>query len=74
MTITPRLHPGQIVTHIADESARGVIVAFMVRGANHSYQVQWGVEKDIWHLDYELTPVDQESKQIGFWQTQSTVK
>lgn len=73
MTITPRLHPGQIVTHIADESARGVIVAFMVRGSNHSYQVQWGVEKDIWHLDYELKPVDQEPKQIGFWQNQSTV-
>lgn len=66
--ITPRFSPGQIVTHITDETFRGCIVAFMVRGNNHSYQVQWGVEKELWHLDYELKAIPEAPpREIGFW-------
>ena len=39
----------------------------MVRGANHSFEVQWGVEKNGWHLDYELILSTEARRSIGFW-------
>lgn len=67
MTLETRFSPGDVVTHITDENTRGVITAFMVRGANHSYEIQWGVEKSGWHLDYELILTENQRKPIGFW-------
>ncbi|MDR1279694.1 MAG: hypothetical protein LBK99_02580 [Opitutaceae bacterium] len=40
----------------------------MARGHNHSYEVQWGVSKLTWHLDFELVRVPgRVPKSIGFW-------
>lgn len=66
-SITPAFSPGEVVSHIADETARGVITAFMVRGRNHSYDVQWGIDKSTWHLDFELRKAPDPPKQIGIW-------
>lgn len=64
------IHPAfkfrEMVTHAADLSARGMIVAFMVQADNHSYQVQWGIEKCEWHLDFELVHLTEDPKPIGF--------
>jgi hypothetical protein len=66
--IRPAFGPGEIVSHITDETEHGVIVAFMARGHNHSYEVQWGVSKLTWHLDFELVRVPgRVPKSIGFW-------
>lgn len=66
--IYPEFHPGQVVSHITDDDARGVVVAFMVRANNHTYHVQWGITKHEWHNDFELVAVDdEEPRAIGFW-------
>lgn len=65
--IYPSLQPGALVSHIADDQATGIVTAFMVRGNNHSYEVQWGVEKASWHLDFELVPKKEKPASIGFW-------
>lgn len=65
--IIPAFMPGEMVSHATDESAKGIIVAFMMRGKTHSYEVQWGTDKCTWHIDYELTPRPDEGRQIGFW-------
>lgn len=58
MTIETKYDIGDFVESVLDEpGAPGIIVAFMVRGMNHSYQVQWEAQKDApWHLDFELRP------------------
>ena len=56
MTIVTKYEMGQFVESVLDEpGSPGMIVAFMLRGQNHSYQVQWktGGEPS-WCLDYEL--------------------
>lgn len=65
--IQPQFGPGELVSHITDENARGVIVAFMARRADHLYQVQWGVEKCEWHLDFEIKRLPEPTRPIGFW-------
>jgi len=54
--VRPAFAPREMVSHITDESSSGIIVAFMLRGSNHSYEVQWGIEKCTWHLNFELNP------------------
>ena len=58
MTITTLYDMGQQVEHVTGEDGRvGVIIAFMLRGYNHSYQVQWvPTIEPSWHLDFELVP------------------
>jgi hypothetical protein len=65
--VRPAFAPGEIVSHIIDENAKGVIVAFMMRGKTHSYEVQWGKDSCTWHIDYELISRPDEGRQIGFW-------
>lgn len=65
--IHPVFAPSEMVGHITNEAACGVITAFMIRGANHSYEVQWGIDKCSWHLDFELIPKPGQPRQIGFW-------
>lgn len=65
--VQPRYGPGTQVRHISEPEERGTIVAFMVRGQNHSYQVQWGISKCEWHLDFELEPLPEPCRPIGFW-------
>jgi hypothetical protein len=67
LTIKPAFRPKQIVLHVADPAARGVITGFMMRGLNHSYEVQWGIEKCLWHLDFELELAPDQSRAIGYW-------
>lgn len=61
MTIETTYTPGDFVEHVLDEpGSPGLVVAFMLRGQNHSYQVQWDSSKDgMWHLDYELRRASQ---------------
>lgn len=58
MTITTQFNIGDFVEHILDEPCNpGLVIAFMVRGLNHSYQVQWDSFKEApWHLEFELRP------------------
>jgi len=65
--VRPAFAPREMVSHITDESSAGIIVAFMMRGSNHSYEVQWGIEKCTWHLDFELRAKADQPRQIGFW-------
>jgi len=60
MTITTKFEMGQFVESVLEEpGSPGMIVAFMVRGLNHSYQVSWkACEEASWHLDYELRPAE----------------
>lgn len=67
MTITPRLLPGQRVRHVVEEDRTGVVTAFMVRGDNHSYEVQWAINQSFWHLDMELVDATGTTTPIGFW-------
>lgn len=55
----------ETVTHVCDESMRGVVIGRMNAGEHNEYRVQWGIEKCIYHLKDELRPVSGE-KQIGF--------
>ena len=65
--LRPRFLPRQHVRHILDDGSHGVITAFMIRGANHSFEVQWDLSKCTWHLDFELEPIAQEgTREIGF--------
>lgn len=66
-SITPEFRPGQFVRHVVDDSSKGIVTGFMIQGKNHSYQVQWGVDKSFWHLDYELVAHKEPTRQIGFW-------
>jgi hypothetical protein len=65
--VRPIFGPREIVSHITDDSSSGIIVAYMMRESNHSYEVQWGIEKRTWHLDYELRSKANQPRQIGFW-------
>lgn len=65
--ITPRFRPGAIVRHVADPDSLGIVVAFMVRGLNHSFEVQWGVKDREWHLDFEIEERSETPREIGFW-------
>ncbi len=58
MTLETQYDIGDFVESVLDEpGSPGIIVAFMVRGQNHSYQVQWEPQKDAnWHLDLEIRP------------------
>jgi hypothetical protein len=58
VTIQTRYEIGEFVEGVIDPpGSPGLIVAFMVRGTNHSYQIQWDMMKDAsWHLDFELRP------------------
>lgn len=66
MKIETKFTPGEIVSHVTDETARGVICSVMVRGANHSYEVQWGIKDLCWHLEYELTKCADSPAKAGF--------
>lgn len=59
MTITTQYNIGEFVEGVIDPpGSPGLIVAFMLRGLNHSYQIQWDMSKDAsWHLDFELRPM-----------------
>ena len=62
------LPPGALVGHITNDTAVGVVTGFMIRGNNHSYEVQWGIDRCTWHLDFELRPKpSQPDRPIGFW-------
>ena len=65
--VRPLFAPRQMVSHVTDESSAGIITAFMMRGSNHSYEVQWGIEKSLWHLDFELRAKSDQPRPIGFW-------
>ena len=56
MEIKTKYNMGEFVEHVIEpKGSPGIIVAFMLRGMNHSYQVQWDAMKDAnWHLDFEL--------------------
>lgn len=56
------------VHHVLDVNSNGIITAFMIRGNNHSYEVQWELNKCTWHLDFELLakPIADKAT-IGFW-------
>jgi len=58
MTLTTQYDIGQFVEHVLDATGSpGLIVAFMVRGANHSYSVQWDAQKEPqWNFEFELRP------------------
>lgn len=64
--IQPEFAMQEMVGHVAEPGQKGMIVAFMVRGKNHSYQVQWGISKLEWHLDFELVSLPVETPSIGF--------
>lgn len=70
--IKPAFRPRQIVSHVTDPSSRGIITGFMMRGLNHSFEVQWGLEKCIWHLDFELLLAPEQPKAIGYWPQQES--
>jgi hypothetical protein len=65
--------PWQVVSHRCSPGVQGIVTAFMQRGQNHSYEVQWGIEKVLWHLEEELLPVA-ETEPIGFNLTQAHEK
>lgn len=65
--VQPKFVPQEQVGHVVDSSARGIITAFMIRGKNHSYEVQWAIEKSSWHLDFELVRAPDQPEPIGFW-------
>lgn len=46
----------------------GIITAFMQRGLNYSYEVSWGIEKCLWHMEEELCKLPQ-GDPIGFLPT-----
>lgn len=53
--------------HVTEpEGAAGVVTAFMVRGQNHSYEVQWDKDSAHWHLEMELVAADVAARQIGW--------
>ncbi len=67
MTIQAKFSIGDFVTHIIAPWDAGVIVSFMVRGQNHSYEVRWPNEREaLWHLEFELLPSKSEAIPIGF--------
>ena len=65
--VQPKFAPREKVGHAVDSGARGIITAFMIRGNNHSYEVQWAIDKSSWHLDFELVHAPDQSGPIGFW-------
>jgi hypothetical protein len=65
--IRPAFGPREMVSHITDDSSSGIIVAYMLRESNHSYEVQWGIDKRTWHLDFELRSKAHQPRQIGSW-------
>lgn len=67
-SIHPMFAMGDLVTHLVDPSATGVVVAFMLRGANQSFEVIWDEDKcrPSWHLGFELKLKGKASGAIGF--------
>lgn len=65
--IRPAFALQEVVSHVLDDSTKGIVVAFMMRGNNHSYEVQWNVDKCTWHLDFELAHKPEGKNKIGFW-------
>jgi len=66
MTIDFIFAIGELVSHVADKAALGVVVAVMQRGGSRSYEVQWGVEKCIWHIECELLTIPTLTPEIGY--------
>lgn len=69
MTVETRFEPGQRVAHVCDVDSHGIVTAFMVRGKNHSYEVNWARDKSEWHMDFELVAVEKpahERETIGW--------
>jgi hypothetical protein len=67
MEIHTKYSAGQKVLHVTEPTGGfGVVTAFMARGANHSYEVQWDARTSAWHLDFELMPVTAEPGVIGW--------
>jgi len=64
--IKAKFGPGQQVTHLLKDGSRGLVTAFMVRGLNHNYEVQWDLDVSSWHLEMELAPV-KEREPMGYW-------
>jgi len=58
VNVTTRFEPGQRVAHVCELDVHGIVTAFMVRGQNHSYEVQWASDKSAWHLEFELAAAD----------------
>lgn len=57
------------VTHAAAAGRPvGVVTAFMQRGLTYSYEVSWGIEKCLWHMEEELCKLPQ-GDPIGFLAT-----
>jgi hypothetical protein len=58
MIIETQYAHGDFVQHVTEpEGSPGVILAFMMEGHNHSYQVQWNkTSSALWHLEGELIP------------------
>ena len=65
--IQPEFYPREKVGHIVDQNALGIITAFMIRGKNHSYEVQWAIDRISWHMDFELVRAPDQPAHIGFW-------
>ncbi len=53
------------VCHRTAPAATGMITAFMQRGQNYSYEVSWGIDKCVWHMEEELELVE-DQPDIGF--------
>jgi hypothetical protein len=66
-SIRPAFGPREMVSHITDESSSGIVVAYMMRESNHSYEVQWGIDRRSWHLDFELQSKAKQPRPIGLW-------
>ena len=45
---------------------QGLVVGFMMRGRNHSYEIQWSKDKCCWHFDFEIVRKPDNLPQIGF--------
>ena len=61
---TPIFPVGAEVTHRLATGSRGIVTAFMVRGTNRSYEVTWGIDRSVWHMECEISAFV--SDPIGF--------
>lgn len=52
---TPLFPVGTEVTHRLAIGSRGIVTAFMVRGNNRSYEVTWGIDRSVWHMECEIS-------------------
>lgn len=67
MKIETQFNPGDRVRHITELNGTcGVVISFMVRGNNHSYEIQWDIKTTMWHLDFELMPECAPHREIGW--------